>query len=74
MDVSQGVKTDVRTANGMMLPVRSGVVAGPCTVESYEQFLAGAKAVKQAGLSTSAAAPSNPAPHLTPSRASARRA
>ena len=49
MDVSQGVKTDVRTANGMMLPGTFRVVAGPCTVESYEQFLAGAKAVKQAG-------------------------
>ena len=33
----------------MMLPGTFRVVAGPCTVESYEQFLAGAKAVKQAG-------------------------
>jgi 3-deoxy-7-phosphoheptulonate synthase len=49
MDVSQGVKTDVKTANGMMLPGTFRVIAGPCTVESYEQFLAGAKAVKQAG-------------------------
>jgi 3-deoxy-7-phosphoheptulonate synthase len=49
MDLSEGIKTDVKTANGM---IRSGtfrVIAGPCTVESYEQFLAGAKAVKQAG-------------------------
>ena len=44
-----GVNTDISTKNGM---VRSGtfrVIAGPCTVESYEQFLASAKAVKQAG-------------------------
>jgi 3-deoxy-7-phosphoheptulonate synthase len=49
MDVSHDVKTDVETANGMMVPGTFRVVAGPCTVESYEQFLAGAKAVKQAG-------------------------
>ena len=49
MDISEGVKTDARTANGMMVPGTFRVVAGPCTVESYEQFLAGAKAVKQAG-------------------------
>ena len=49
MNVSQGVKTDVKTANGMIVPGTFRVVAGPCTVESYEQFLAGAKAVKQAG-------------------------
>src|ERR671929_946126 len=49
MDVSQGVKTDVKTKNGMILPGTFRVVAGPCTVESYEQFLAGAKAVKRAG-------------------------
>jgi 3-deoxy-7-phosphoheptulonate synthase len=51
MDVSEGVKTDVRTANGMMVPGTFRVIAGPCTVESYEQFLAGAKAVKRAGFS-----------------------
>ena len=51
MDVSEGVKTDAETANGMMVPGTFRVVAGPCTVESYEQFLAGAKAVKQAGFS-----------------------
>src|SRR3712207_6251163 len=49
MDVSEGVKTDVKTANGMMVPGTFRVIAGPCTVESYEQFLAGAKAVKRAG-------------------------
>ena len=49
MDVSQGVKTDVKTANGMMVPGTFRVIAGPCTVESYEQFEAGAKAVKRAG-------------------------
>jgi 3-deoxy-7-phosphoheptulonate synthase len=51
MDVSEGIKTDVKTANGMMVPGTFRVIAGPCTVESYEQFLAGAKAVKQAGFS-----------------------
>ncbi|MDP8946778.1 MAG: 3-deoxy-7-phosphoheptulonate synthase [Actinomycetota bacterium] len=45
MDVSEGVKT----ANGMIAPGAFRVVAGPCTVESYEQFEASAKAVKQAG-------------------------
>src|SRR3712207_6557666 len=49
MDVSDGVKTDVKTANGMMVPGTFRVVAGPCTVESYEQFEAVAKAVKRAG-------------------------
>src|ERR671917_1161082 len=49
MDVSEGVKTDVKTANGMIAPGTFRVIAGPCTVESYEQFLAGAKAVKEAG-------------------------
>ncbi|MCA1687915.1 MAG: 3-deoxy-7-phosphoheptulonate synthase [Actinobacteria bacterium] len=49
MDVSEGVKTDVKTQNGMIVPGTFRVIAGPCTVESYEQFLAGAKAVKQAG-------------------------
>jgi hypothetical protein len=49
MDVSESIKTDVKTANGMIVPGTFRVIAGPCTVESYEQFLAGAKAVKQAG-------------------------
>jgi 3-deoxy-7-phosphoheptulonate synthase len=49
MDISERVKTDVKTANGMMVPGTFRVVAGPCTVESYEQFEAGAKAVKRAG-------------------------
>ena len=49
MDISGGVKTDVKTANGMMAPGSFRVVAGPCTVESYEQFEASAKAVRRAG-------------------------
>jgi 3-deoxy-7-phosphoheptulonate synthase len=49
MDISEGVRTDVKTANGMIAPGTFRVIAGPCTVESYEQFLAGAKAVKGAG-------------------------
>jgi len=53
MDITQGVKTDVKTdvktPNGMIRPNTFRVVAGPCTVESYEQFAAGAKAVKEAG-------------------------
>jgi 3-deoxy-7-phosphoheptulonate synthase len=49
--VKTDVKTDVKTANGMIVPGSFRVIAGPCTVESYEQFLAGAKAVKQAGFS-----------------------
>jgi 3-deoxy-7-phosphoheptulonate synthase len=49
MSISEGVKTDVRTENGMILPGSFRVIAGPCTVESYEQFAAAAKAVKRAG-------------------------
>ena len=49
MDITEGIRTDVKTANGMIVPGTFRVIAGPCTVESYEQFLAGAKAVKQAG-------------------------
>src|SRR3712207_5409085 len=49
MDVSEGVKTHVKTHNGMIVSGTFRVIAGPCTVESYEQFEAGAKAVKQAG-------------------------
>jgi 3-deoxy-7-phosphoheptulonate synthase len=49
MDITQDVKTDVKTANGMIRPGTFRVVAGPCTVESYDQFYASAKAVKQAG-------------------------
>ncbi|MDP8944850.1 MAG: 3-deoxy-7-phosphoheptulonate synthase, partial [Actinomycetota bacterium] len=33
----------------MIRPDTFRVIAGPCTVESYEQFVASAKAVKQAG-------------------------
>src|SRR5215211_1156321 len=49
MNVSTGVKTDVMTRNGMIRPGTFRVIAGPCTVESYEQFVASAKAVKEAG-------------------------
>src|SRR3712207_7129354 len=49
MDVSQTVKTDVRTKNGMIRPGTFRVIAGPCTVESYDQFVAAATAVKEAG-------------------------
>jgi 3-deoxy-7-phosphoheptulonate synthase len=51
MDVSTGVKTDVKTTNGMIRPGTFRVIAGPCTVESYEQFVSSAKAVKDAGFS-----------------------
>ena len=47
MDVSTGVKTDVKTTNGMIRPGTFRVIAGPCTVESYEQFVSSAKAVKE---------------------------
>lgn len=47
MDLS--VKTNVKTTNGMIQPASFRVVAGPCTVESYEQFEASARAVKEAG-------------------------
>ena len=49
MDVSQNVKTDVKTNNGMIQPGTFRVIAGPCTIESYDQFVASATAVKQAG-------------------------
>ncbi len=44
-----GVKTNVSTKNGMIQPGSFRVIAGPCTVESYEQFEASARSVKQAG-------------------------
>ncbi len=47
MDLS--VKTNVKTLNGMIQPGTFRVVAGPCTVESYEQFEASARTVKEAG-------------------------
>ena len=43
------VKTNVKTTNGMIRPHSFRVIAGPCTVESYEQFVASARAVKEAG-------------------------
>ena len=47
--LQSGVKTNVKTTNGMIQPGSFRVIAGPCTVESYDQFVASAKAVKQAG-------------------------
>ncbi|MDQ4106319.1 MAG: 3-deoxy-7-phosphoheptulonate synthase [Actinomycetota bacterium] len=44
-----GVKTNVSTNNGLIRPNTFRVIAGPCTVESYDQFYASAKAVKEAG-------------------------
>ncbi len=44
-----GVKTNVSTNNGMIRPGSFRVVAGPCTVESHEQFESSARAVKHAG-------------------------
>ncbi len=49
MDVFQSAKTDVKTTNGMIQPSTFRVVAGPCTIESYDQFVASATAVKEAG-------------------------
>src|SRR5688500_4089616 len=49
MNVSASVKTNVKTTNGMIRPDTFRVIAGPCTVESYEQFVASAKAVRRAG-------------------------
>jgi 3-deoxy-7-phosphoheptulonate synthase len=49
MSISESIKTDVKTTNGMILPNSFRVVAGPCTVESYEQFASSARAVKEAG-------------------------
>src|ERR671914_2836634 len=44
-----GVKSNVSTKNGMIRPGTFRVIAGPCTVESYDQFVAAARAVKDAG-------------------------
>src|ERR671921_400690 len=44
-----GVKTNVATKNGMIRPGSFRVIAGPCTIESYDQFVASARAVKEAG-------------------------
>src|SRR5918911_2088244 len=49
MSISESIKTNVSTTNGMIRPNTFRVIAGPCTVESREQFLAGAKAVRRAG-------------------------
>ena len=46
MDVSASVKTHVKTTNGMIRPDTFRVIAGPCTVESYEQFVASARKSK----------------------------
>ena len=47
--MTEGVRTDVKTNNGMIVPGTFRVIAGPCTVESYDQFVTSAKGVKQAG-------------------------
>ncbi|HEY6750242.1 MAG TPA: 3-deoxy-7-phosphoheptulonate synthase [Rubrobacteraceae bacterium] len=49
MDILESVRTNAQTTNGMIRPSTFRVVAGPCTVESYEQYAASAKAVKEAG-------------------------
>ena len=49
MDVFESARTDAKTTNGMIQPGTFRVISGPCTVESYEQFAASAKAVKRAG-------------------------
>lgn len=49
MEISESVKTDVETANGMVQPGTFRVVPGPCTVESHDQFATAARAVKRAG-------------------------
>ena len=45
------------------------IMAGPCSVESEEQVVAIAKAVRPAGPPCCGGAPSSPAPRPTPSRA-----
>ncbi|MGI8539615.1 MAG: 3-deoxy-7-phosphoheptulonate synthase [Rubrobacteraceae bacterium] len=49
MDLSTGAKSNAHTPNGMIKPGAFRVIAGPCTVESYDQFFEGAKAVKESG-------------------------
>src|SRR5215207_7379754 len=73
MDVSASVKTNVKTTNGMIQPDTFRVIAGPCTVESFEQFVASAKAVRQAGFAYVRGGAFKPRTSLTPSRDSARR-
>ena len=73
MNVSASVKTDVKTTNGMIRPETFRVIAGPCTVESYEQFVASAKAVRQAGFDYVRGGAFSRALLLTLSRDSVRR-
>jgi 3-deoxy-7-phosphoheptulonate synthase len=49
MDILESARTNAQTTNGMIRPSTFRVVAGPCTVENYEQYAASAKAVKEAG-------------------------
>jgi 3-deoxy-7-phosphoheptulonate synthase len=49
MDILESARTNAQTTNGMIRPSTFRVVAGPCTVESHEQYAASAKAVKAAG-------------------------
>ena len=67
MNVSASVKTNVKTTNGMIRPDTFRVIAGPCTVESHEQFVASAKAVRRAGFDYVRGGAFKPAPPLTPS-------
>ena len=50
MDITEsGIRTGAKSGNGLIRPGTFRVIAGPCTVESHEQFAASAKMVKQAG-------------------------
>lgn len=49
MDLRTDSRSDASTPNGLIEAGKFRVIAGPCTVESYEQFYAGAKAVKESG-------------------------
>jgi 3-deoxy-7-phosphoheptulonate synthase len=49
MDIVESARTNAQTTNGMIRPSTFRVIAGPCTVESYEQYAASAEAVKRAG-------------------------
>ena len=49
MNIVESARTNAQTTNGMIRPSTFRVIAGPCTVESYEQYAASAEAVKQAG-------------------------
>ena len=46
---SKGPEPDPKAPNGMIAPGAFRVIAGPCAIESREQFRASAEAVKEAG-------------------------